>query len=58
MIGVDRARQPLAEARLFDDQPEYAMLLSWHIGDELMPKLKQRGFKGKFILPLPEPRIV
>jgi hypothetical protein len=46
------------ESRLFDDQPEYALLLSWHIGDELMPKLSARGFKGKFIIPLPEPRIV
>jgi hypothetical protein len=33
------------------------MLLSWHIADELMPKLAARGFKGKFIIPLPEPRI-
>jgi len=48
----------LEESRLFDDQPEYALLLSWHIGDELMPKLSARGFKGKFIIPLPEPRIV
>jgi hypothetical protein len=45
------------ESRLFADQPEYAMLLSWHIADELMPKLAGRGFKGKFIIPLPEPRI-
>jgi hypothetical protein len=44
------------EARLFEDQPEYAMLLSWHIAEELMPKLAARGFKGKFIIPLPEPR--
>jgi hypothetical protein len=46
------------EGRLFADQPEYALLLSWHIADELMPKLASRGFKGKFIVPLPEPRIV
>jgi len=45
------------EGRLFEDQPEYALLLSWHIADELMPKLAGRGFKGKFIVPLPEPRI-
>ena len=45
------------EGRLFADQPEYAMLLSWHIADELMPNLTARGFKGKFIIPLPEPRI-
>lgn len=48
----------LDEARLFEDQPEYALLLSWHIADELMPKLRARGFKGGFIVPLPEPRIV
>ena len=45
------------EARLFEDQPEFALLLSWHIADELMPKLAARGFRGKFILPLPTPRI-
>jgi hypothetical protein len=48
----------LEESRLFKDQPEYALLLSWHIGAELMPKLVARGFRGKFILPLPEPHIV
>jgi len=48
----------LDEQELFSKQPEYALLLSWHIADELMPKLKQKGFKGRFIIPLPEPRIV
>ena len=46
------------EKALFDAQPEYALLLSWHIADELMPKLAARGFKGSFIVPLPEPRVV
>jgi hypothetical protein len=46
------------ESRLFHDQPEFALLLSWHIADELMPKLTERGFRGSFIVPLPEPRIV
>lgn len=48
----------LDEDKLFQDQPEYALLFSWHIADELIPKLKQKGFKGKFIVPLPEPHIV
>ena len=47
----------LEESRLFEDQPECAMLLSWHIADELIPKLSARGFKGKYIIPLPTPRI-
>lgn len=46
------------ESRLFKDHPDYALLLSWHIADELIPKLKEKGFKGSFIVPLPEPRIV
>ena len=46
------------ESRLFEEQPEYALLLSWHIGDELMPKLSARGFRGKFIVPLPDPHVV
>jgi hypothetical protein len=46
------------EQRLFDEQPEYALLLSWHIADELIPKLKEKGFRGRFIVPLPEPRVV
>ena len=48
----------IEESRLFSDQPEYAMLLSWHIADELIPKLRDRGFRGRFIVPLPEPRVV
>jgi len=48
----------LDESRLYDDQPEYALLLSWHIADELIPKLRENGFRGKYIVPLPVPRIV
>jgi hypothetical protein len=47
----------LEESRLFKDQPEYALLLSWHIGAELMPKLLASGFRGKFIMPLPDPHV-
>lgn len=46
------------ERKLMKDQPDYALLLSWHIAKELMPKLKKFGFKGDFIIPLPTPKIV
>jgi SAM-dependent methyltransferase len=46
------------EAALYNEQPEYAVLLSWHIADELALNLRKRGYKGKFIVPLPEPRII
>jgi SAM-dependent methyltransferase len=48
----------IAEEALFEQQPEYALLLSWHIADELIPKLAARGYKGSFIVPLPVPHIV
>lgn len=48
----------LEESALFEKQPEYALLFSWHIADELIPKLKQRGYRGRFIVPLPDPRVV
>ncbi|MFT6765277.1 MAG: hypothetical protein ACJAZS_000152 [Alteromonas naphthalenivorans] len=46
------------EAKLFEDQPEYALLLSWHIADELITNLRNKGYKGKFIVPLPHPTII
>jgi len=48
----------LEESRLFEDQPKYALLLSWHIADELIPKLTARGFRGDYIVPLPVPHVV
>jgi hypothetical protein len=46
------------EDQLFIDQPDYALMLSWHIADELIPKLREKGFGGKFIIPLPKVRII
>jgi hypothetical protein len=48
----------LNESALFERKPDYALILSWHIAEELMPKLRHKGFKGKFIIPLPHPKIV
>ena len=48
----------LEETKLFADQPEYALLFSWHIADELVPKLREKGYRGKFIVPLPTPTVV
>ena len=32
--------------------------LSWHIADELVPILRKKGYRGSFIVPLPEPRVI
>ncbi len=44
------------ESRLFADQPDCAVIFSWHIADELAPKLRTKGYRGKLITPLPVPR--
>jgi hypothetical protein len=46
------------ETRLLEDQPDCAVIFSWHIADELAPKLKAKGFRGKLISPLPVPRFL
>ena len=47
----------LSEKKLYSDPPDYVLLLSWHISSELKINLKKKGYKGKFIIPLPFPRI-
>jgi hypothetical protein len=44
------------EGKLFSDQPDCAMIFSWHIADELAPKLRAKGYRGRLITPLPVPR--
>lgn len=46
------------EARLFEDQPDCAVVFSWHIADELAPKLRAKGYRGQLITPLPQPRVL
>jgi hypothetical protein len=46
------------EKRMFEEQPEYAVMLSWHYAEPIIAKLRQRGLKSKIILPLPEVRVI
>ena len=46
------------EKNMIKKQPNYALVLSWHYGKAVMKNLKKKGYKGKFILPLPYPKIV
>jgi len=46
------------ESKLFTDQPECALIFSWHIADELAPKLKAKGYRGRLMTPLPLPRYI
>ena len=48
----------LDEENFFENQPEYALILSWHYGKSIMKNLRRKGYKGKFIVPLPFPKII
>ena len=43
---------------VFQDQPDYAILLSWNMAESIIPKYREAGFKGKFILPVPQVEVV
>lgn len=47
----------LSEKKLYKDPPDFVILFSWHIASELKKNLKKKGYKGKFIIPLPIPII-
>lgn len=46
------------EAEILNAKPTHLLLLSWHMGDDLMTNLRSKGFEGDFIVPLPMPRVV
>ena len=47
----------MPEEFIFKKKPQYLLLLSWHISKELIKNLKSKGYKGKFIIPLPKIKI-
>ena len=49
----------LDDEELLKRQPDYALLLAWNFAPQIMEKLKEYKRKGgKFIIPIPKPKIV
>jgi len=46
------------DEKLIEKQPDFALLLSWHLSDSIISKIKNDGYKGKIIVPLPDPKII
>lgn len=46
------------EALMFRENPDYVLMLSWHYASPIVKKLREKGLKSKFIIPLPTLRIL
>jgi 2-polyprenyl-3-methyl-5-hydroxy-6-metoxy-1,4-benzoquinol methylase len=46
------------ENSILIDQPDFVLILAWHLKHRLMKSLRKRGYKGKFIIPLPKIKIL
>jgi 2-polyprenyl-3-methyl-5-hydroxy-6-metoxy-1,4-benzoquinol methylase len=43
---------------LKEEEPDYILLLAWHLSEPIINKWKNRGLKSKFIVPLPKVKII
>ena len=46
------------ENTILTDQPDFVIILAWHLKNRLIQSLKKRGYIGKFIVPLPKIEIL
>ena len=48
----------IEDSILTKEEPDYILLLAWHLSQPIIDKWKKRGIKSKFIVPLPEVKII
>lgn len=48
----------VAEEHFFSNPPDVALVLSWNFAEQIIDAYHNRGFEGKFVVPIPEPRVV
>jgi 2-polyprenyl-3-methyl-5-hydroxy-6-metoxy-1,4-benzoquinol methylase len=48
-----------APEKIIETKPDYVLILPWNIKEEIMEQMKRvRDWGGKFVVPIPEPRIL
>jgi len=48
----------IPESELLSQDPTHLLILSWHIEEPIIKSLRDMGYKGSFIVPLPSPRVL
>ena len=48
----------VSESALYEQKPEYALMLNHHLCDTMVYKIRQSGYAGKFIRPLPDVEVI
>jgi hypothetical protein len=43
---------------LIENNPDYLVILAWNFAEEIIEKVRKLGYKGKFIVPIPEWQII
>lgn len=47
------------DEKINSDKPDYALLLSWNFSEEIIKNLRKNyNYQGKFIIPIPYPKII
>lgn len=44
--------------KLFVEQPDFCVIFAWNFSDSIIANCRKKGYKGKFIVPLPELQVI
>ena len=58
-LHLPGTHQPVVDERvMLEQQPDYALLLSWHYWQPIVRKLREKGLRSRIVIPLPELQII
>jgi len=50
---------PIVDNRvILEEQPDYVVVLAWHYGEYIVEKWREKGIRSKFVMPLPEFKVI